>query len=99
MAITAHVTTRIYGEVFGSPPFQNADGTQSTVSNIKQYPVAPLASIAVTPSVNLWPLVSGLQVGNFYCYSIIEIPPSGTNHSSIKLATDTSVTALIAAAT
>ncbi len=99
MAITAHVTTRVYGEVFGNPPFQNADGTQSAVSNIKAYPVAPMTSVAVTPGANLWPLVSGLLVGNFYCYSIIEIPPSGTNHNSVKLATDQSVTALIAAAT
>ena len=98
MSITAHVTTRIYGEVFGNPPFQNSDGTQSAVSNIKPYPVAPLTSVAVTPGANLWPLVSGLQVGNFYCYSIIEIPPTGTNHNSVKLATDTSVTNLISSA-
>jgi len=99
MAITGHVTTRIYGEIFGNPPFQNADGTQSAVSRVKDYPVAPLTSVAITPGATMWPLVSGLQVGNFYCYSIIELPPSGVNHNSVKLATDTSVTALIAAAT
>ncbi len=99
MAITGHVTTRIYGEVFGNPPFTNAAGTQSEVSRTKDYPKAPLTSVAITPGAIMWPLVSGLQVGGFYCYSIIELPPTGLNVNGVKLATDTSVTALIAAAT
>lgn len=99
MAITAHVTTRIYGIVTGQPPFQNASG-QAAVSSFKQYPTAPLASIAVTPGANLWPLANGLPVGNgYFVYSIIEIPPQGLNQPAVKLATDQSVTALIAAAT
>lgn len=97
MAITAHVTARVYGEVFGSPPFQNASG-QASVSNVKDYPIAPLTSIPTT-GVTLWPLQNGLQVGNFYCYSIIELPPSGLNVNSVKLATDMSVTNLNSSAT
>lgn len=99
MAITAHVTTRIYGLITGQPPFQNAAGA-AAVSSFKEYPVAPLASIAVTPGANLWPLQNGLRCQNgYYVYSIIEIPPQGLNQPSVKLATDMSVTALIAAAT
>ncbi|MES2382388.1 MAG: hypothetical protein V4538_15180 [Bacteroidota bacterium] len=99
MAITAHVTTRIYGQIFGTPPFQNAAG-QAAVTEFKQFPIAPLASVAVTPGVNLWPLQNGLQVGNgYYVYTILEFPPSGLNVNSVKLATDQSVTTLVSAAT
>lgn len=98
MAILQHVTTRIYGEIFGQPPFENAAGA-AAVSSFKQYPIAPLSSVALA-GVNLWPLQNGLQVnGNYYVYTILEIPPTGTNHNSVKLATDQSVTTLVSAAT
>lgn len=98
MAITVHVTTRIYGEIFGTAPFQNAAGA-AAVSNFKQYPIAPLTSVALQ-GVNLWPLQNGLPVGNgYFVYTILEIPPSGTNHNTVKLATDQSVTTLVSAAT
>lgn len=99
MAITAHVTTRVYGIITGQPPFQNAAG-QAAVSSFKEYPIAPLASLAVTPGVNLWPLQNGLRTSNgYYVYSILEFPPSGLNQPAIKLATDKSVTTLISDAT
>lgn len=98
MAILQHVTTRIYGIITGQPPFQNAAGT-AAVSSFKQYPVAPLTSIA-TAGVNLWPLANGLQTLNgYYVYTILEIPPSGLNQPSVKLATDQSVTTLVSVAT
>lgn len=93
MAITQHVTTRIYGQVFGSAPFQNAAGA-SAFSNVKPYPAPPLASVAVA-GANLWPLPNGILVGNFYVYSVIELPPAGLNQPTVKLATDTSVTNLV----
>ena len=98
MGILQHVTTRVYGQVFGSPPFENASGA-AAVTAFKQYPVAPLASVP-TAGCTLWPLQNGLQVGNaYYVYTIIEIPPTGLNVDSVKIATDQSVTTLVSAAT
>lgn len=98
MAITGHVTTRVYGEVFGSPPFQNASG-QAAFSNFKNYPIAPLTSVQLG-NATLWPLQNGYQTpGGTYVYSVIEIQASGLNVESTKLATDTSVTNLTSSAT
>lgn len=98
MAILNHVSTRIYGLITGQPPFQNQAG-QASVSSFKSYPTAPLTSIPTT-GVTFWPLANGLQTnGGYYVYSIIELPPTGLNVQGVKLATDLSVTALIAAAT
>lgn len=99
MAILQHVTTRIYGQVFGTPPFQNAAGA-AALTNTKPFPVAPNASIALA-GVNLWPLANGVQMGpnNFYVYSILELPASGLNQPTVKLATDKSVTTLTTDAT
>lgn len=99
MAITQHVTTRIYGQVFGTPPFQNAAG-QAAFSNTKPFTVAPNASIALT-GAHIWSLSNGVQMGpnNFYVYSVIELPPAGLNQPSVKLASDQSVTTLTTNAT
>lgn len=97
MALSLHVLCRVYGEVFGSPPFQNGSGA-AAFTNIKEYPLAPLTQIPMNQAT-LWPLANGVSVGNgYYVYSVIELPASGLNVNSIKLATDQSVTALAAAA-
>lgn len=98
MANTGHVTCRIYGQAFGTPPFQNDAGTQSQFSNFKAFPVAPLANIN-TDNANLWPLVTGFWTGAFYVYSVIEQAPTGLNQPTIKLATDTSVSTLASSGT
>ena len=93
MALSREVLVRVYGEAFGSPPFQNETGTQSTFANFKQYPLAPLTSVNVE-GATLWPLVSGFWTGAFYVYSVIEQPPTGLNQPARKLATDTSVSTM-----
>jgi len=98
MAASREVLVRVYGEGFGQPPFQNADGTQSAFSNFKQYPAAPLTSVNLE-GANVWPLVTGFWTGAFYVYSVIVQPPTGLNQPSIKLATDTSVATIRSSAT
>lgn len=93
MALTGRFPARIYGQVFGTPPFQNASGA-SAVDNIKSYPAPPLTSLPANCS--LWPLPNGLQVGNFYCYTIIQVPPTGLNVNGANLATDSTVTQIVA---
>lgn len=95
MALINHITCRVYGEAFGSPPFQNEAGTQSAIDRFKQYPVAPLASVNLN-NATIWPLVTGFWTGAFYVYSIIEQVATGTNHNTVKLATDMSTTNIIA---
>lgn len=97
MAITGHVTTRVYGEVFGTPPFQNASG-QAAFSNVKNYPAPPIAGVNLV-GANIWPLANGVLVGNSYVYAVIELPPAGLNVNGVKLATSDSATTLITNAT
>lgn len=97
MAITGHVTTRVYGQVFGTPPFQNAAGA-AAFSNVKEYPAPPLATVTLQ-GANIWPLANGVLVGNSYVYSVIEMPPSGLNQPSVKLACKDSATVIVANAT
>jgi hypothetical protein len=97
MAITGHVTTRVYGQVFGTPPFQNASG-QAAFSDTNDYPAPPLTGVNLV-GANIWPLANGVQVGGSYVYAVIELPPSGLNVHGVKLATFDSATTLIANAT
>lgn len=97
MAITGHVTTRVYGQVFGTPPFQNAAG-QAAFTDSKKFPAPPIVGVNLT-GANIWPLANGLLVGNSYVYAVIELPPTGLNQPSVKLATSDSATTLITNAT
>lgn len=94
MAISGHVTTRVYGQIFGTPPFQNASG-QAAFDNSKPYPAPPLTSVNIQ-GANIWPLANGVTVGNSYVYAVIELPPTGLNVNGVKLATSDSATTLIA---
>lgn len=84
MAITGHVTTRVYGQVFGTPPFQNATDT----------PAIGGAGKGLT-----FVSANGVLVGNSYVYAVIELPPAGLNQATVKLATSDSATTLITNAT
>lgn len=97
MAITGHVTTRVYGQVFGTPPFQNSAGA-AVFSNVKPYPAPPLAGVTLD-GANIWPLANGVLVGNSYVYSVIELPPTGLNVEGVKLACKDSASTLITNAT
>jgi hypothetical protein len=92
MAITQHVTTRIYGQVFGTAPFQNSAGA-AALANTKPYPAPPLTTVGIS-GAHIWPLANGVLVGNSYVYAVIELPPAGLNQPSVKLATSDSATTL-----
>lgn len=100
MSLSVHVLTRVYGEVFGSPPFQNSAGA-TAFSNVKAYPVAPNTYIP-TNDLTIWPLPNGFNVGTqvpFYVYSVLELPPTGLNQPSKKFVTDKSAGTLATDAT
>lgn len=97
MAITQHVTTRVYGKVFGTAPFQNSAGA-AAFSDVDVYPAPPLATVGIA-GATFWPLANGVLVGNSYVYAVIEIPAAGLNQQSVKLATSDSATTLTSNAT
>jgi hypothetical protein len=90
MALSSHTICRIYGQVFGTPPFETAAGA-TAFTNVKPFPVAPNAYLQ-TARMNIWPLPNGYLVGNTYVYSVLEITAEGLNQQSIKFATDQSAT-------
>ncbi len=93
MALLNHTgAVRIYGKVFGTPPFQNAAGT-SVFSDVDTYPSAPAAYVPTT-GMTIWPLSNGVLVGNTYVYSVLELTPAGLNQQSVKLATDQSASSV-----
>lgn len=96
MALSLHTLCRVYGQVFGTPPFQNAAGA-AAFTNTKPFPVAPLTYVP-TNALTIWPLANGVLVGNTYVYSVLELPPTGLNQPSVKLACDQSATAVAAGA-
>jgi hypothetical protein len=96
MALSLHAVTRVYGQVFGTPPFENAAGT-AVFTNVKPYPVAPLTYIP-TNALTIWPLANGVLVGNTYVYSVLELPATGLNQPSVKLATDQSASSVASGA-
>jgi hypothetical protein len=95
--MAVHFNARIYGEVFANPPFTNADNA-TAFSNTKDFPSGRLANFP-TVGTTIWPLPNGVKVGNpgFYCYSIVEVAPTGLNVHSTKYASD-SLAATIASA-
>lgn len=97
MALSLHTVTRIYGQVFGTPPFENASGA-ATFTNVKPYPNAPLTYVP-TNDLTIWPLANGVLVGNTYVYTVLELPPSGLNQPSVKLATDLLASVVASSAT
>lgn len=92
MAAAAHFSTRIYGEVEGQPPFQNASGA-AAFSRTKDWPASGIVSLPTT-GTTFFPLANGVQVGGAYVYSVIELAPTGLNVHGTKYVTDTSVASL-----
>lgn len=95
MALSLHVLTRVYGTVFGTPPFQNAAGA-AALTNTKTFPVAPNTYLP-TNEMTIWPLANGVNVGvnsPYYVYSVLEFPASGLNQPTVKYMTDKSAATL-----
>ena len=93
MAAAAHVTAGIYGEVTGKPPYIGANPFSSQ-TNYSQP-----ATLSITTGNTIYhPLSQGILFGNKYCYSIIEVFPTGLQQYSRKLATDQTVATLATSA-
>lgn len=93
MAAAAHITTRIYGEIEGDTPYQNAAGL-AAFSRVRPYPSSQLVSFAVN-NTEYWPLPNGFQMPNgVYVYSVIKETATGLNVHGKKYVTDTSAATL-----
>lgn len=100
MALSLHALCRVYGEVFGSPPFETSAGV-TAFSRVKNYPIAPNTYLPMT-NATIWPLPNGFNIGTnvaYYVYSVVELPPTGLNQPSTKYVTDQLAATLAAAAT
>lgn len=92
MAAAAHFTARIYGEVHGSAPFQDANGATSFDRTIP-WATATVSSLPTT-GTQFYTLPNGALVGSSYVYSVIEVQPTGLNVHSKKYVTEVSVATL-----
>jgi len=92
MAAAAHFSARVYGEVQGTPPFQNGSG-QASFTLEKPWPTSAIVSFP-TDGTTFYPLTNGVSVGGSYVYSVIVLPPTGLNVHGTKYVTDSSVATL-----
>lgn len=93
MAATSGFITRVYGEVQGSIPFQDANGATAFSR------VIPFASSQImnfpSSSPLITPLPNGFRMPNgAYVYSVISMQPAGLNVHGLQLVTDTSAATL-----
>lgn len=90
MAVSAGFSTRIYGEIHGTPPYAGSTGATS-FDRVIAYNPSGIQSLP-SGSVNIVPLPNGYQMPNgAYVYSVIQIPASGLNVHGTQLVTDASV--------
>ena len=92
MAAAAMFSTRIYGEIEGNLPFQDATGA-TAFTRVKPWPHPAIMAIP-TEGTTIAPLTNGVLVSNFYVYSVITMPPTGLNVHGTKLVSDTSAASL-----
>lgn len=93
MAAAAHFTTLVYGLVQGGPPYRGTDPFAKQIT----FP-APVSMSFPTESTIFHPTQVGVRFGNYYVYSVIEVPASGLNQPSTKYASSDSVATLATAA-
>lgn len=86
-------STRVYGEVQGSPPF--ADGNGATAfSRVIPYSTAQIQNLP-SDGVNVVSLPNGFQMpAGSYVYSVVQLPPTGLNVHGTQLVTDSSAATL-----
>ena len=94
MAAAAHVTTNIYGQVFGRPPYQGSTDDDA-FSRLVVWDSPTSMSFPTTGTI-FHPVTPGQQVGNTsnYIYSVIEVQQSGLTVDSVKYASNQSVATL-----
>lgn len=87
--ISARVTALVYGMVEGGPPYRGANPFSRQIT----FP-APVSMSFPTGPTLFHPTSQGVRFGNYYVYSVIEVPASGLNQQSQKYATSSSVATL-----
>ncbi len=77
MAAAAHVTSGIYGQVFGQPPYIG-ETSNDAFARLVEWDSPVQMSFPTTGTI-FHPVSPGQQVGNSsnYIYSVIEVIPSG----------------------
>ncbi len=98
MAAAAHLTTNIYGKVFGQPPYIGTN-SNNAFTEFTQFS-SPLSMSFPTTGTVFHPVTPGQQVGNTsnYIYSVIEVQATGLNVEGDKYASNQSVATLATAA-
>lgn len=93
MAAAAHVSTFIYGQIQGGPPYTGASpfARQITFGT-------PVKMSFPTTGTLFHPTSQGIRFGNYYVYSIVEIQATGLNQPSTKFGSGDSVATLATAA-
>lgn len=77
-------SVRPYGTVDQQPPYvPDGDGGMSSVQATYTSAQRGLASFP-SAGVNVWPIAPGVKMGGVFCYSVIEVPPSGLQLHSTK---------------
>lgn len=94
MAAAAHVTSGIYGQVFGNPPYQGETSNDAFTKFVSWD--SPVQMSFPTTGTVFHPVSPGQQVGNTsnYIYSVIEVQPTGLNVQGNKYASNQSVATL-----
>ena len=94
MAAAAHVTTNVYGQVFGKPPYIGTTDDNAFARFVEWD--SPTSMSFPTTGTIFHPVTPGQQVGNTsnYIYSVIEVQASGLNVDGIKYASNQSVATL-----
>lgn len=94
MAAAAHVTTGIYGRIFGQPPYIGTNQNDA-FTRFVEWDSATQMSFA-TGNTIFHPVTPGQRVGNTsnYIYSVVEVDPSGLSQYSAKYASNQSVATL-----
>ena len=94
MAAAAHVTTNVYGRVFGQPPYQGSNDADA-FANLVVWD-SPTSMSFPTAGTIFHPVSPGQQVGNTsnYIYSVIEVQQTGLTVDSVKYASNQSVATL-----
>ena len=88
--ISARVAATVYGIVQGGPPYRGADPFSRQIT----FPAAVVMSFPTADTL-FHPTSQGVRFGNYYVYSVIEVPATGLNQPSTKYAASTSVAALV----
>jgi hypothetical protein len=94
MAAAAHVTSGIYGQVFGKPPYIGTNSTDAFARLVEWD--SPVQMSFPTTGTVFHPVSPGQQVGNTsnYIYSVIEVQSTGLNVDGPKYASNQSVSTL-----